>query len=75
MQSVIDKLAYRLHKWQGKLLNAVAHLALVNSVLSAIPIYLLTAFQLGKWAIKTIVKIRRDFLWKSKNDDKNAFVW
>jgi hypothetical protein len=55
--------------WQ--LLNAAARLALVNSVLSAIPIYMLTVFQLGKWAIKRIDK-QRDFLWKTKNDDAKA---
>jgi hypothetical protein len=57
LQPVIDKVAARLPKWRGKLLNAAARLALVNSVLSAIPIYMLTIFQLGKWAIKRIDKI------------------
>ncbi|KAM0843543.1 hypothetical protein ACQ4PT_057637 [Festuca glaucescens] len=69
LQPLIDKVAARLPKWHGRLLNVAAHLALVNSVLSAIPIYMLTVFQLGKWAIKRIDKIRRDFLWKSKNND------
>jgi hypothetical protein len=68
---LIDKVAARLPKWRGKLLNAAARLTL-NSVLSAIPIYMLTVFQLGKWAIKRIDKIRRDFLWKTKNDDAKA---
>lgn len=57
LQPLIDKVAARLPKWRGKLLNAAARLALVNSVLSAIPIYMLTVFQLGKWAIKRIDKI------------------
>jgi hypothetical protein len=72
LQPIIDSVAARLPKWRGKLLNAAARLALVNSVLSAVPIYMLTVFQLGKWAIKRIDKIRRDFLWKSKNDDKKG---
>jgi hypothetical protein len=72
LQPIIDSVAARLQKWRGKLLNAAARLALVNSVLSAVPIYMLTVFQLGKWAIKRIDKIRRDFLWKSKNDDKKG---
>lgn len=72
LQPLIDKVSARLPKWRGKLLNAAARLALVNSVLSAIPIYMLTVLQLGKWAIKRIDKIRRDFLWKTKNDDAKA---
>lgn len=63
---MIDKVAARLPKWRGKLMNTAARLALVNFVLSAIPIYMLTVLQIGKWAIKRIDKIRRDFLWKSK---------
>jgi hypothetical protein len=37
---------------------------LVNSVLTSIPTYFLTAFSIKKWAIKKIDKIRRAFLWK-----------
>ena len=36
-------------------------------VLSAIPIFMLTPFRLGKWAFK-LEKIHRDFLWKSNNN-------
>jgi hypothetical protein len=64
-----DKVMVRLPRWRGKLLNTTARLALVNSVLSAILIYMLTIFKLDKWAIKRIDKIRRDFLLKAKNDD------
>jgi hypothetical protein len=75
LQPIIDNVAARLPKWRGKLLKATACLALVNSVLSVIPIYMLTVFQLDKWAIKRIDKIRRDFLWKSTDDDKKGSVW
>jgi hypothetical protein len=63
-----DKVVARFPRWRGKLLNTATRLALVNSVLSAIPIYMLTIFKLGKWKIKRIDKIRRDFLLKTKND-------
>ena len=80
IQSVIDKVAGRLPRWSGKLLNVAARLELINSVLTAIPTYMLTVFQLRKWAIKKIDKIKRDFLWKHKNDgdrgilDRNSVV-
>jgi hypothetical protein len=57
LQPIIDNVAARLPKWRGKLLNAAARLALLNSVLSAVPIYMLTVFQLSNWAIKKIDKI------------------
>ena len=72
LQPMIDKIARRLPRWRGKLLNSAARLELVNSVLSAIPIYMLTVFQLGKWAFKKIDKIRRDFLWKSNTEESKG---
>jgi hypothetical protein len=72
---LIDKVVARLLKWRGKLLNDVACLVLLNSVLSAIPIYMLTIFQLRKWAIKRIDKIHMDFMLKSKNDDAKGVLW
>jgi hypothetical protein len=68
LQPMINKVASRLLRWHGKLLNAATRLALVKSVLSTIPTYMLTVFHQGKWALRRIDKIRRDFLWKFKND-------
>lgn len=68
LQPMIDKVASCLPRWRGKLLNAATRLVLVNSVLSTIPTYMLTVFHQGNWALRRIDKIRRDFLWKFKND-------
>jgi hypothetical protein len=59
---LIDKVARKLPKWKGKLLNKSGRLTLVNSVLSSTVIYYMTAFPLSKWAIRKIDKIRRHFL-------------
>ena len=72
IQPMIDKIAKRLPRWRGKLLSLADRLELVNSVLTAIPIHMLTVLQIGKWAFKKIDKIRRDFLWKSKADQARA---
>ena len=40
----------------------------MRTVLSSIPTYFLTVFNLQKWAIKQIDKIRRIFLWKGEAD-------
>lgn len=57
LQPTLDKLAARLQIWKGKLMSSDARLRLVNSVLSAIPIHLITVFKLDGWAIKQIDKL------------------
>jgi hypothetical protein len=47
-QVLIDKIAEKLPKWKGKLLNKTRRLTLVNSVLLAVVIYHMTAFPLSK---------------------------
>jgi hypothetical protein len=61
--------AIRVPRWRGKLLNAVARLALINSVLFAMTIFMLIVFWLGKWAFKKIYRNKMNFLWKFKNDE------
>jgi hypothetical protein len=63
-QKLVDKVAGRLASWKGKLLNRAGRLALVNVVLSNIPVYYMTSNALSKWAVKKIDKIRRNFLYK-----------
>uniref|UniRef100_A0A453PG11 Reverse transcriptase domain-containing protein n=3 Tax=Aegilops tauschii subsp. strangulata TaxID=200361 RepID=A0A453PG11_AEGTS len=66
VQPTLDKMASKLQRWRGKLLSSDARVRLVNSVLSAIPTYLISVFKLDIWAIKQIDKLRRNFLWRSK---------
>jgi hypothetical protein len=42
---------------------------IVNAVLSALPIYFMSAFILPKWVIHEIDTIRRNFLWKGLDTD------
>jgi hypothetical protein len=67
-QLVVDKIAHRLAGWKGRLLNSAGKLFLVNSVLSAIPVYWMTSVNLSNWAIKKIDRLRRNFLFKSNDD-------
>ncbi|CAN6171901.1 unnamed protein product [Urochloa humidicola] len=68
IQPLVDKMANRLSSWKGRFLNKAGRLRLVNSVLSTMPVYFLTAFAPTKWMIKKIDKIRRGFLWKGSAD-------
>jgi hypothetical protein len=62
-QLLIDKVAGKLPKWKGRLLNKSGRLTMVNSMLSTVVLYHMTVFPLSKWTIKRIDRIRRNFLW------------
>jgi hypothetical protein len=62
-QVLMEKVVGKLPAWKGRLLNKAGHLALVNSILSFLVIYHMIVFQLSKWAIKKINRIRCRFLW------------
>ena len=49
--------------WQGRLLNVAGRRELVRSVLSSLPVYLLTAVKVPKNFLKELDKLRRRFLW------------
>jgi hypothetical protein len=55
-QILIDKVAAKLPRWKGRLLNKVGRLTLINLVLSSIVIHHMTVFQLNKWAYERSTK-------------------
>jgi hypothetical protein len=71
-QVLVDKVAGKLSRWKGKLLNKSGRLTLVNSVLSAVVLYHMTVSPLSKWVIKKIDKIRRNFLWHGSDDARRG---
>jgi hypothetical protein len=62
-QDLIDKIASRLATWKGKLMSAAGRLALLNVVLSSIPVYWLSVHRLPIWVRKKIDPIRPAWLW------------
>jgi len=48
VQPLVDKVSARLPAWKGKFLNRGGRLTVLNAVLSSIPTYFLTVFQLQK---------------------------
>jgi hypothetical protein len=71
-QILIDKVAGKLPRWKGKLLNKARRLTLINSVLSVVVIYHMTDFPLSKWAIKKIDRLRMNFLWHESEEPRNG---
>lgn len=63
LQSILDKARRKLAAWQGRFLNPAGRRQLVRSVLSAIPIYMLTTIKVPKQFTKELDKVRRRFLW------------
>jgi hypothetical protein len=63
LQYIQDKARAKLAGWQGKLVNVAGRRELVRSVLSSIPVYLLTVIKAPKKFLKELDKIRRKFLW------------
>lgn len=68
VQPIIDNTRSRLAGWQGKLLNPAGRRELVRSVLSAIPVYLLTSIKPPKQLFPDIDKARRRFLWAGDSE-------
>lgn len=64
---LIEKIERRLEGWQGKLLSRGGRLLLQNSVLAAIPVYIMTCFVLPKWVLRRIDSVRRRFIWAGLN--------
>jgi hypothetical protein len=62
-QALIDKIASRLATWKGKMMSTAGRLALLNAVLSSIPVYWLSVHKLPVWVRKKIDSIRRAWLW------------
>jgi len=49
-------------------------ITLINSVLTALPIYLLSFFKIPKHVVQKIVSIQRNFLWGS-HQEANKIPW
>jgi hypothetical protein len=70
VQPLIDKIGARLPGWKGRFLSTTGRETMVKTVLSAQPIYHMTAFPEHKWLIKEIDRLRRSFLWRGETPNK-----
>ncbi|KAJ3703992.1 hypothetical protein LUZ61_007697 [Rhynchospora tenuis] len=64
---LLAKFQSKLAGWSAAMLSFAGRLILLNSCLTALPIYFMSVFCLPKWVVKEIDKIRRNFLWKGPN--------
>ena len=67
-QALVDKVAARIPGWKGNLLNAAGRTALVKATLSAIPVHTMIGLGLSRWAVKSIDRLRRAFIWAGSDE-------
>jgi hypothetical protein len=63
LQFIQDRAKGRLAGWQGRLVSMAGRCELVRSVLSSLPVYLLTVINAPKKFLKELDKLRKRFLW------------
>jgi hypothetical protein len=74
LQPLIDSLLSRLAGWRVKLLSSAAKRELVRSVLSSIPVYLLSFFKFPKWALKLINTQLANCLWNDEEGNNKIHL-
>lgn len=62
-QPLISKIEKKLQSWKGSLLSLGGRVTLLNSVITAIPLYWLSIYKMPVLIRNTIDKIRRKFVW------------
>lgn len=62
--SLIDKVSSRLSRWKSHALSKAGRLVLLNSVLSALPLYWMSFYKLPKWVIKKMIVLGKKFFGK-----------
>ena len=67
-QPIISKFDAKLAKWKQRYLSIDGRITLINFVLTALPIYLLSFFRIPKKVVHKIVSIQRNFLWRGGNE-------
>ena len=73
-QPIIRKFEAKLAKWKQRSLSMGGRITLINSVLSALPIYLLSFFKIPKKVVHKIVSIQRNFL-RGGHQEASKIPW
>lgn len=68
LQPILDRGRAKMARWKGKLINIAGRRELVKSVLTSIPIYLLTALRVSKKFVRDLDRESKKFLWAGDNE-------
>lgn len=67
---VIEKCERKLANWKCQYLSLGGRLTLVNTVLDALPSYMMSLFPIPAKVTKRLDAIRRNFLWQGSEDKR-----
>jgi len=56
-----DRMEKKLSSWKGKLLSAGGRLVLINSILSSLPMFMMSFFEISRGVLKKIECFRSRF--------------
>ena len=65
-----ERFQKKLSSWKGKLLSVGGRLALINSVLSNLPMFMVSSFRIPKGVLKKLDYFRSRFFWQSDGHKK-----
>src|SRR6266542_4448000 len=65
-----ERFQKRLSCWKSKLLSVGGRLVLINSVLSSLPMFMLSFFEIPRVVLKRLDFYRSRFFWQSKKYKK-----
>ena len=69
-EPLITKFKSKLAKWAQRDISMAGKITLINSVLNALPIYLLSFFKIPQKIVQRLISLQRNFLWGGDNDHK-----
>ncbi|GKV37145.1 hypothetical protein SLEP1_g45206 [Rubroshorea leprosula] len=69
-QPLVDSVKRKLASWKGRHLSMGGRITLINSVLSSLPVFLMSVFIIPKGIIHSIDKIRKCFLWGGRGEER-----
>jgi hypothetical protein len=69
-REVEERVQRKLSSWKGKLLSSGGRLVLINSVLSSLPMFMMSFFRIPKGVIEKLDYYRSRFFWQSDEHKK-----
>ena len=64
-KSIEERIEKRLSGWKGKMLTTGGRLVLINSVLSSLPMFMMSFFELPKGVLEKLDCFRSRFYWQN----------
>jgi len=71
--AVVEKCGKKLVNWRSQYLSLGRRLTLINSVLDAMPTYMMSLFPLPGNVIEKLDSIRRNFLWQGNGEGEKKY--